>query len=670
MIDTADRPALEPEAAASETLRNFPILCGLLGFFAGAIVLLGWAFRIDALTQILPGFNAMNPATAVALMCGGLALSVPHSRIGLARGAALAVIVIGGLKLGQLIGGFSFRIDQVLFSATLDNVLNAPPSQMAPNAAVALFLLGCSILSNTVESKRAQLAAQIAAGGAAAISLFSLIGYVLGLGRLFAVLTFVPMALHTALFIFILTIGSLTTRPMILTEILWDRGPAGTMARIVLPLSVLVPMAVGSVRLAGQKAGFYGTEVGVALQVVGNVVVLFALLLASVIALHRSDFARRKREVAVAQSEEQYRLAEKVAGAGHWRLEAAERSVSWSDEIFNIAGIAKEQGVPNQAEILKLYHFEDRDEARMKLIHALKTGDGWSIRTRLVRPDGEVRSVISHGVCEQRAGGRVTAVFGVLADVTELENATREQALAQERLQSVQSELIHLSRVSAMGSMASTLAHELNQPLTAIINYATGSERMVEHGAKSSELTEPLAEIRKSAARAGEVIRRLQDMTRNGVITKNRFSSDDVIIEAVKLAKIGGSTGVNLQYKLHDGQIIMGDTIQIQQVLLNLIRNAYDSLATCGERNVLVVSERFDSEVLISVEDNGPGISPDILPKLFEAFFSTKDDGMGVGLSISRTIIEAHGGNIWAENRPEGGARFSFTLPHAEPSSC
>ena len=669
MFDTAGRSAFKSETATHEFFPSIPIICGSVGLIFGSAVMIGWAFRIDVLTRILPGFATMNPATAVALMCGGLALLSPPSRIGLGRGAALAVVAIAGLKLAQLIGEFPRGVDQILFAAATDGIRSVSPSRMALSTAVALLLLGCSILANTFEGKRTQQAVQIAAAGAVAISMFNLIGYVLGFNSLLGAQTFIPMALHTALSVLILAIGSLSKRPTILITILRNRGPAGTLARTVLPLSVLIPVVLGMVRIAGQKAGYFGIDVGIALLVTGNVVVVFALLVVSVIAVHRSDFVRRQRELAVARSEDQYRLAEKVARAGHWRLDVSARILWWSDEIFNIVGIAKEQGVPDPAEILKLYHSEDRAEARMKLIRALKTGEGWNVTTRLVLPDGEVRSIISHGVCEQLAGGSVTAVFGVFADVTELAKAMHEQVLAQEKLKSVQAELIHLSRVSAMGSMASTLAHELHQPLTAIMNYATGSERMVERGAKSSELSDPLAEIRKNAARAGQVIRKLREMTRKRQIAKEAFDPQKLFKETWELIEISSRFDVKLQLQFQDSLFVMGDPIQIQQVLINLIRNACDSVTSCRERNLLVVSECIGGEVLISVEDNGSGISPSILPTLFETISSTKDDGMGIGLSISRTIIEAHGGKIWAENRPEGGARFSFSLPLAEPSS-
>jgi len=311
---------------------------------------------------------------------------------------------------------------------------------------------------------------------------------------------------------------------------------------------------------------------------------------------------------------------------------------------------------------IAILHPDDKERVLSIWRHSLRTGDPYEVQYRLKYHDGSFRWTLARALGERDEAGKIIRWYGTSTDI-------HEKVLAREEIQSLQAELIHLSRVSAMGAMASTLAHELNQPLEAILNYATGSERMLERGAKSSELSKPLAKITETAERAGDVIRRLREMTRKGEITKVRFIPDDVIKEAGALASVGARAGLKLQYDFRNGLPVMGDPIQIQQVLINLIRNACDAVADGSDQNVRVVSQIAGDDTLISVEDNGPGISPDNLPNLFKAFFSTKDDGMGVGLSISRTIIEAHGGKIWAENRPEGGARFSFTLPLAKPPS-
>lgn len=245
---------------------------------------------------------------------------------------------------------------------------------------------------------------------------------------------------------------------------------------------------------------------------------------------------------------------------------------------------------------------------------------------------------------------------------------TKEVA-AEKQVHLLETKLIHLSRLNAMGAMAATLAHELNQPLAAIVNYAAGAENLLGTNISAVDLAYPISEIRANALRAGEVIRRLREMTKKGEIAKQPFLPDPIVREAGELASVGACAGINLQYEFYDGELVMGDSIQIQQVMINLIRNACDAVAAGADPYVLIRTALHGNSTIVTVEDNGPGIPPEELPNLFDAFFTTKREGMGVGLSISRTIIEAHDGRIWAENRPEGGARFLFTLPLANPTN-
>lgn len=217
--------------------------------------------------------------------------------------------------------------------------------------------------------------------------------------------------------------------------------------------------------------------------------------------------------------------------------------------------------------------------------------------------------------------------------------------------------------------MATTLAHELSQPLTTILNYAGASQAMLEQGAGLHEIGPVIAEIGKGAARAGDLIRSVRAMTGRGDVKREPFNPNEVIEAAVILAEIGACAGVTLECNLAGGPMVTGDPIQIQQVLFNLVRNACEAAQGSHKEQVIVSSSTTEENVVITVEDSGPGIAPEHLKSLFEAFFSTKADGMGVGLSISRTIIDAHQGKMWAENRPEGGARLSISLPIADLNS-
>jgi two-component system sensor kinase FixL len=269
-------------------------------------------------------------------------------------------------------------------------------------------------------------------------------------------------------------------------------------------------------------------------------------------------------------------------------------------------------------------------------------------------------------VGEMRSGGE-TFFTGFVRDLT-------EQQQTQQRLQELQSELVHISRLSAMGEMASALAHELNQPLAAISNYMKGSRRLLSESRDPNreKIESALERASEQALRAGQIIRRLRDFVARGESEKRVESITKMIEESGALGLTGArEQGVNLQFEIdrkHD--LVLADRVQIQQVLVNLFRNALEAMTASPQRG-LVASTRpvADDMVEISVADTGHGIADGVESNLFQTFFTTKETGMGVGLSISRSIIEAHGGKMWAENNPSGGATFRFTLPAAANES-
>jgi two-component system sensor kinase FixL len=269
-------------------------------------------------------------------------------------------------------------------------------------------------------------------------------------------------------------------------------------------------------------------------------------------------------------------------------------------------------------------------------------------------------------VGEMRSGGE-TFFTGFVRDLT-------EQQLTQHRLQELQSELVHISRLSAMGEMASALAHELNQPLAAISNYMKGSRRLL---AASADPNRPKIEIAmdraaEQAQRAGQIIRRLRDFVARGESEKRVESIAKLIEESGALGLTGArEQGVSLRFELdHEHDLVLVDRVQIQQVLVNLFRNALEAMAGSEQRR-LIASTRLvaDDMIEVAVADTGSGFADGVESNLFQTFFTTKETGMGVGLSISRSIVEAHGGKMWAENNSSGGATFRFTLPAAPNES-
>jgi two-component system, LuxR family, sensor kinase FixL len=250
---------------------------------------------------------------------------------------------------------------------------------------------------------------------------------------------------------------------------------------------------------------------------------------------------------------------------------------------------------------------------------------------------------------------------GFIRDLTE-----RQQTEA--RLQELQSELVHMSRLTAMGEMASALAHELNQPLSAIANYMKGSRRLLANpSADSADLVrDAMDKAADQALRAGKIIQRLRDFVARGESDRRVEDVKKLVEEASALALVGAKDkGVRVRFGFTPRlDFVLADKVQIQQVLLNLMRNAVEAMEDSATRELVVATATAPgNSIEISVADTGPGIAPEISAQLFQPFVTTKRQGMGVGLSISRTIIEAHGGSISARPRSGGGTVFSFTLP-------
>ncbi|PZR32404.1 PAS domain S-box protein [Caulobacter segnis] len=266
--------------------------------------------------------------------------------------------------------------------------------------------------------------------------------------------------------------------------------------------------------------------------------------------------------------------------------------------------------------------------------------------------------------------GSTPSFTGFIRDLTESQET-------ETRLQELQNELVHVSRLTAMGEMASTLAHELNQPLSAIANLLTGSRRLMDRGRESDQakIRDAIDRAAAQALRAGEVIHRMRDFVRRGASERETESLSKLIEEASALALIGEKerqvdVRLNLDPK---ADAVCADRVQVQQVLLNLIRNGIDAMQVQDpKKRGLLISSALTEEgwSRVTVADTGPGIAESVRERLFQPFMTTKPQGMGVGLSISRSIIEAHGGRIWAEANPAGGALFCFTLPPAEPAAA
>jgi two-component system sensor kinase FixL len=280
------------------------------------------------------------------------------------------------------------------------------------------------------------------------------------------------------------------------------------------------------------------------------------------------------------------------------------------------------------------------------------------------RKDGTIFP-LELAVGEVQAAGR-QFFAGFVKDVS-----ARQQS--EQRLRELQAELIHVSRLSAMGEMASALAHELNQPLTAIINYAQTARGLAERrpGEGAGDLVSLLEKTVQQASRAGQIIRRLRQFIAKGETERALEDINTVVEEASALALIGtGGKGIAARRVLEKGlPPVLLDRIQIHQVITNLIRNGVDALDGVERREIIISTRRAgDDSIEIRVADTGPGLAPAVADRLFQPFVTTKPGGLGIGLSICRSIVDAHGGRLWASDNPGGGMIFHVRLPTAEAS--
>jgi two-component system, LuxR family, sensor kinase FixL len=268
---------------------------------------------------------------------------------------------------------------------------------------------------------------------------------------------------------------------------------------------------------------------------------------------------------------------------------------------------------------------------------------------------------IELAVGEVKQGGQ-RLFTGFIRDLTERQERER-------RLHEVQSELIHMSRLSELGQMVSALAHEVNQPLTAIQNYLRAGQHLTAAG--DMEKAQALfGRAIEQSERATAIVRRLREFVRKGETTRAHESLPKIVEEAFALSLVGQKAkGVQVNLRLDPVAVwVFVDKVQIQQVLFNLVRNAIEAMAECSRREVAIATAPAgENMVEISVADTGPGLAQEVRQRLFQPFITTKPEGMGVGLSICLSIVEAHGGQMSADDNPEGGTIFRFTIPTGAP---
>ena len=311
---------------------------------------------------------------------------------------------------------------------------------------------------------------------------------------------------------------------------------------------------------------------------------------------------------------------------------------------------------------MRRLHPDDRDRVRRTIDDSIHSGEDFDSEYRLILPDGIVRWMSTRGSVHFDDAGKPARLLGISIDIT----ARKQAELDAQR---DRAELSHLSRVALMGEMSASIAHELNQPLAGILSNAAAGQRFIDREDISlPEIREMLGDIIADGRRASDVVRGIRGMLKKERVTHRSVDLNDVVMDTLRMASPDAVLrSCRLETSLNTNlPAIDGDPVQLQQVLLNLVINAFDAMRDTppSRRKVLIATQsNGDGTVRTSVRDHGVGISEDMRDRLFDPFFSTKTEGLGMGLAIVCSIVETHGGTITAENVNDGGARFEFVLP-------
>ncbi len=366
-------------------------------------------------------------------------------------------------------------------------------------------------------------------------------------------------------------------------------------------------------------------------------------------------------------SEQQITLAAEAANLGFWFQESGRNEIWATDQWRALFGFAKSERLHLDAFLQRL-HPDDREMERKTLNKAFQ-GDGrYRTEYRVVLPDGQMRWISSQGRVDFNGRGQPLRFRGVSLDITPNKQADLE---AQEH----RNEVAHLLRVAAIGELSSALAHELTQPLTSILSNAQAAKLFIARdNCNLKEMGDILDDIETDDQRASEVIYRLRRLLKRGEFQPEPLETNDLIQEVLKLMNHDlVARAVRVVTEFSAGlPSIRGDRVQLQQVLINLILNAGDAMSHAAKsaRTLTLRSKRVEGGVAqISVADTGGGIPPGSEEKIFEPYHTTKPQGLGLGLSLSRSIMLAHGGRLWAENQELGGATFHITIPEWKTDS-
>jgi PAS domain S-box-containing protein len=382
-------------------------------------------------------------------------------------------------------------------------------------------------------------------------------------------------------------------------------------------------------------------------------------------ALQAESRERKSAEESLRRSEGYLAEAQRLSHTGSWASIPATGEIKYfSEECYRVLGFDPHGGQPRYEEFFQRVHPDDQAKLSEAVEKAGRDKTEFELDYRFVRPSGEIRDihVVGHPVLSPSSD--LVEFVGTVMDVTERKRAEQER----ERLRQAQADLAHVNRVTTMGELTASVAHEVNQPIAAAVTNAKTCLRWLTRDHPDLEEARAAAmRIVNDGTRAAEIIKRIRLLFQRGTLERELVDVNEVIQEMVVL--LHGETVRNFilvrtELEAETPQV-MADRVQLQQVLMNLMLNGMDAMKDANEtRELIIKSQRGEKDqVIVSVDDTGLGLPPDQADRIFTAFFTTKPHGTGMGLSISRSIVESHGGRLWASNNSPRGASFRFSLP-------
>ena len=377
----------------------------------------------------------------------------------------------------------------------------------------------------------------------------------------------------------------------------------------------------------------------------------------------RERAERKKAEEALRRSEMYLAEAQRLSHTGSFGWDPLSGEIYWSDETYRIFE-CEPTTKPTVQLLIDRTHPDDRMHLRQIIDNASIERRAFTAEHRLIMANGSVKYVraVAHPSTGEDPGSVI--FVGAVTDITERKRAEQER----ERLRQLEEDLAHMNRVSMMGELTASLSHEITQPIASARNNARAAQNFLDKQPPDlGEVREALSCVVGDTDRAGDIVDRIRDHIKKAPPRKEQFDLNEAINEVIALGRSAVvKNGVWVQIRLSEGLLpIHGDRVQLQQVVLNLLLNAVEAMGSveAKPRDLLISTKRDHTGVLVAVGDSGPGLDPSHLERVFDAFYTTKSSGMGMGLSICRSIINAHGGRLWAESNEPRGMIFQFTLP-------